>query len=112
MHRVVLTAAVYDAIDAQLIYFRQAEVPEAVVSKWLVGLFDRIWTLGEMPRIGAVAEVVSQVKGYEVRRLNYGEYAVFYSVLDEPLVVEVIAFRHGRRTPWLDVGSPGREPDA
>jgi plasmid stabilization system protein ParE len=112
MHRVVLTATVHDAIDAQVACLRAAELSDAVVSDWLVGLFDRILVLGDMPRTGAVAEVVSRVKGYEVHRLNHGEYAVFYRVFDEPAVVEVSAFRHGRRQPWLHAGPREASPGA
>lgn len=39
------------------------------------------------------------MSGYEVRRANYGDYAIFFRVDDAQQVVEVLAFRHGRRRP-------------
>jgi plasmid stabilization system protein ParE len=54
-----------------------------------------------MPRRFPVAERESEMFGQEVRRVNHGDYAVFYFVDEGEGVVELLAFRHGRRRPWL-----------
>ena len=59
-------------------------------------------SLEQWPRRFPVADAISQAKGYEVRRANYGEYAVFYRVDESRAVVELLAFRHARRRPWAD----------
>lgn len=108
VYRVVFAQAALDAIDAQLAYFRARAVGEAVMSEWLTTLMDRVDTLARMPRQYPVAELVSRVAGQEIRRLNHGEYALFYRVQDTPHLVEIMAFRHGRQDRWdgPSAGSP------
>ncbi|MEX2219355.1 MAG: type II toxin-antitoxin system RelE/ParE family toxin [Phycisphaerales bacterium] len=100
--RVIITREVEDTIDAHVVYLKEQSTPKDRLGRWLSGLFDLIDSLYEWPRRFAVAEAVSAAKGYEVRRANYGDYAIFFRVDDERQLVEVIAFRHGRQRPLLE----------
>lgn len=100
--RVVIARAAEDAIAAQVEYLKQQSAPPDRVDRWLTGLFDLIDSLNELPRRFPVAEAVTAAAGFEVRRVNYADYAVFFRVNDAQALVEVIAFRHGRQRPWLE----------
>jgi plasmid stabilization system protein ParE len=102
IYRVVIPQEVHEAIDAQVQYLINEGAPRDRVDDWLARLFDRIQSLDKMPRRFPVAEAVTAAKGYEVRRVNHGQYALFYRIDDSHRVVEFIAFRHGRQRPWLE----------
>ena len=106
--RVVIAQEVLAAIDAQVGYYLTESAPQDAVIAWLAGLYDRIDGLYTMPRRFPVARAVTRAKGYEVRRMNHGEHAVFYRVRDAAQTVEIIAFRHGRQRPWLEGEARGR----
>lgn len=101
-YRVVIPREIQDAVDEQVVYLLSEGAPTDRLEGWLTGLYERMESLYSFPRRYAVAEAVSTATGYEVRRMNYGDYAVFYRVDDRRMVVEVIAFRHGRRRPLLE----------
>lgn len=101
-YRVIISREVEDAIDAQVGYFQDQSAPEDRLNRWMSGLFDLIDSLYEWPQQFPVAEAVITAQGYEVRRTNYGEYAIFFRIDDERRLVEVIAFRHGHQRPWLE----------
>ena len=98
-YRVVIAEAVQLAVQNQIAYYRSVAVPQRTIAAWLRGLLDRVEGLHHLPRRYPVAGLVSEMKGYEVRRLNYGDSAVFCRVNPERKVVEIIAFRHGRQKP-------------
>ncbi len=100
--RVVITREAEDAIAAQVEYLKKQSAPEDRVVRWLAGLFDLIDSLYELPRRFPVAEAVTAVAGYEVRRVNYADCGVFFRVDDAQSLVEIVAFRHGRQRPWLE----------
>jgi plasmid stabilization system protein ParE len=106
MYRVIFTKTVNDGIDAQVAYYRSEMVAESTIAGWLGGLLEQIARLDEMPRRFPIAQAVSQVKGYPVHRMNYGVHAIYYRVMDDQRVVEIIAFRHGRQAPWVEEESP------
>lgn len=96
-HRVVITQEVLDALGAQAAYLTAQAAPTDRIDAWLAGLFDLIDSLSEWARRYPFAEALTAVKGYEVRRANHGDYAIFYRVDADRRLVEVIAFRHGAR---------------
>ncbi len=95
---------VFDAIDEQLLYLVGEAAPLDRLLAWNARLFDLIDSLAEMPGRFPITHAVTAAKGYQVRRANHGDYAIFYRVVDAEQKVEVIAFRHGRQRPWLDHG--------
>jgi plasmid stabilization system protein ParE len=96
-YKVVLTDTVRDAIETQILFYRKEGVSEEVISRWLAKLIERVDGLYEMPLRHPVAELITAAKGLEVRRLHHGEHALFYCIDEEAMLVEVVAFRHGRR---------------
>lgn len=108
-YRVIYTQEVVNAIEAQVAYFIGEQAPSDRIESWLAGLYDCMIFLDQWPRRFPIAEAISRAKGYEVRRMNYGQCAIFYRVDDGRSVVELLAFRHGRRRPWSEeTGMEGR----
>lgn len=101
-YRVVIPTTVLDAIDAQMAYLREQGAPPDRLDGWFMRLFDLIESLDRLPKRFPIAEAVSTATGEEVRRMNFGEYAVFFRVLDSRRIVELLAFRHGRQRPWTE----------
>ena len=95
--RVVLTETVVQAIDAQLSYFDAQGAPGDRVGGWLDDLLAAIDSLSQWPERYPVAEIESAVAGMELRKLNFGDYLVFYHVRSEKSLVEVLSLRHGAR---------------
>ncbi|MGB0953275.1 MAG: type II toxin-antitoxin system RelE/ParE family toxin [Planctomycetota bacterium] len=100
-YEVVLTDTVRDAIEAQILFYKEEGVALDVISNWLAKLMQRIEDLYEMPHRYPISEIVTAVSGLETRRLNHGENALYYRVDEKAKRVEIIAFRHGRRRPGL-----------
>jgi len=102
MYRVIYAQEAVDAINAQIAHYARESVPVDTINAWFQNLIDQVAGLYSMPKRFPVAQAVTKVKGYEIRRMNYGVYAVYYRVDDERKIVEVIAFRHGWQLPWLE----------
>jgi len=100
-YRVDLTEEVERDIDAQVTQWRDAGVSGAVITGWLADLVERVDRLGVAPNAFPVAEIVSEVLGVPVRRLNFGEFVLFYEVDEVARVVRLLHLRHGRRRPWI-----------
>ncbi|QDU72148.1 hypothetical protein Pan265_20110 [Mucisphaera calidilacus] len=58
-----------------------------------------------MPHSYPLAEDLSALRGYPIRRTHYGDYTLYFRVLEDRARVEVLAFRHSRRQ------IPDRETD-
>jgi len=101
-YRVNISREVHRAIDAQIGYLLGQGAPRDRVDDWQIRLYDLMDSLAEMPRRFPVAELPSEELGYEVRRVNLEDYALFYRVDDAGGEVEFVVFRHGRRRPWLE----------
>lgn len=103
--RVVISRTVEEAIDAQVSYLSEQGAPEVRLRRWLDGVLDLVDSLSDWPTRFPVAEALSAAMGCEVRRANSGDYAIFFRVNEADRVVEILAFRHGRRRPWLESDS-------
>lgn len=103
-YRVSISPEVLDSIDRHIVYLRHEGAPPDRIDAWLGGLRATIDSLYLMPRRFAIAEAVTAAKGYEVRRVNHGDYALFYRIDDAAQRVEVMAFRHGSQRPRVDGG--------
>ena len=101
-YRVIIPPHVEALIYDQARYLQTQGAGNTVVAEWLEELFARFEPLADHPRLYRIAETVSKALGSEVRRINHGEYAVFYRVDEQSRCIELIDFRHGRR----------REPEA
>lgn len=98
-HRVEVSPEVLSQIEAQATYYRSEEVSESTIIDWMLGLYDQFTNLKEHPKRFPVDGARALNKGYEIRRLNYGDFGVFYRVHDEQPLVEILDLRHGRRLP-------------
>lgn len=101
-YRVEVSPEVRDQVDAQVAYYESERVSELTIVEWLSGLYDRFVNLQEHPKRFPVAVARTAARGYEIRRLNHGEFVVFYRVLDDQRLVQILDFRHGRRRPIDD----------
>jgi len=99
MHRVKVSPKVLSQIQEQAEYYRSQDVSESTIADWMLGLYDRLTNLEEHPNRFPIDETRTQIKGYEIRRLNHGDFGVFYRVYDDQMFVEVLDLRHGRRLP-------------
>jgi plasmid stabilization system protein ParE len=99
MHKVEVSPEVLSQIEAQARYYRSEEVSESTIIDWMLGLYDRFTNLKDHPKRFPVDEARTLNKGYEIRRLNYGDFGVFYRAYDEQPLVEILDLRHGRRLP-------------
>jgi plasmid stabilization system protein ParE len=91
-------AATAEADAYNAFEFIRAESPESA-EEWLIELFRRIETLGDMPqRCMVIAE--SREIGREVRQLVYERYRILFDIQDEDIdepVVRVLRIWHGAR---------------
>lgn len=76
---------------------KEQKVSPATIQRWYAPLFERIESLHKMPRLYAVDETATKRHGYEVHKLTYKKYVVYYTVNDDKQVVELIAFMHGAK---------------
>lgn len=102
MYKIIYAQEALDGINNQVAHYVNESVPVDTINAWFQGLIDQVAGLYSMPRRFPVAQSVTKVKGYEMRRMNYGVYAIYYRVDDDRKIVEIIAFRHGRQFPWLE----------
>ncbi|MEX2213703.1 MAG: type II toxin-antitoxin system RelE/ParE family toxin [Phycisphaeraceae bacterium] len=97
IYRVVYTDAAHAQIRAQVAYFRRERVSGRTVDNWLNKLFDLMDSLCEWPKRFAVSERETAARKREIRKVNFGDYLVFYCVSDERQLVEIVGFRHGAK---------------
>lgn len=97
MYRVEISLVVHGQMNSQVEYYRGEMVPDATVVRWLAGLFDAVDSLREHPKRFPIDADRSAIKGYEIRRFNYGEFGVFYRVREDDGLVQILDLRHGRR---------------
>lgn len=60
-------------------------------------LLDRLDRLDEWPKRLPVDVVQTRLTGRETRKLNFGDYLVFYQVDDKHRQVNIVGFMHGAR---------------
>ena len=96
-YTVKLTAPAED--DAYKAFEHIREDAPQRAEEWLIGLFQDIDTLNEMPRRCPVIAEARDI-GREVRQLLYGSYRILFDIQEEtpdgPLV-RVLRIRHGAR---------------
>ncbi len=97
IYRVLYTEQFHQELDEQLAYFAQQGAPETRVAGWLSELLDLVDSLSESPHRFAVAEPESAARGFELRRVTFGDYLAFYFVDEARREVQLLGFRHGAR---------------
>ncbi len=96
-YRVSYTESFLEHIDAHVDYLLGERVPIDVIDDWHSRLLDRLDRLDEWPKRLPVDDVQTRLTGCETRKLNFGDYLVFYQVDDKQRQVNIVAFRHGAR---------------
>jgi plasmid stabilization system protein ParE len=99
---VQVSREVEDAVADQVVYFHAHGAPDSRIERWLERLWDLVDSLSKMPRRFPVSVRESEMYGNELRRVNLGEYAIFYRVDEHEHAVFIVAFRHGKRRPWIE----------
>ncbi len=97
IYRVVYTERFHERVDDHVNYLLAEHVSVETITSWYDGLYALIDGLDEIPKRFPVDEHVSNETGKLTRKLNYGQYLVFYAVDDEAQTVQVIEFMHGAR---------------
>jgi len=96
-YKVLYTETVRTEIAVQVKYLQEQHVSSATIERWFGGLFDLVDGLYEWPLRFPVSPEQTEDFGFEVRKLNYGDYLIFYRVDEQQRIVEVLHFRHGAR---------------
>ena len=92
-YRVITPPGVENQILDQAFYIARDSIDHAL--QWEQKLQQRIETIGELPRSNPVSEKESQAAGYEIRKLVFGDYLIFYRIDDAIDTVYILAFMHG-----------------
>lgn len=96
-YRVVYTKPFLKDIDQHTDYLIGEGVSIWTVMQWYDKLFQQLDGLEDMPKRLPVDERMSELTGQITRKLNYGDYLIFFRVLDEVQQVELLHFQHGAR---------------
>ena len=94
-YRVIIFPTVENQILDQVLHIAQDSIDNAL--RWEQDLRKRIMDLDELPRAHPISEPESRALGCEVRKMNFGDYLVFYRVDDSEQAVYILAFMHGSR---------------
>jgi mRNA-degrading endonuclease RelE of RelBE toxin-antitoxin system len=94
-HRVVYTEQFIDNLREHVGYLRRQHVSDRVIERWYQRLFEHLDTLTTWPRSYAVDVRYTAATGRETRKVNFGDYLVFYEVDDIQRTVRLLAFYHG-----------------
>lgn len=98
-YRVLYTDTVIQALDKQIEYMKDEMVDEKVISSWMNRLLDSVDSLESFPNRCPIAEKESEIKGFTIRKLIFGDYITCFQVNEKQKCVEVLSFRHGAKLP-------------
>ena len=97
IYRVIYSNAFRERIKAHVDYLLAERVSDQTISNWYDRLLLLLDSLDDLPKRFPVDERVSEETGTLSRKLNFGEYLIFYTVDDENRTVHVVDFMHGAR---------------
>lgn len=96
-YRVLYTDTFIQDLNRQIEYLRGEEVASPTIERWFSRLYELVDSLDEWPYHYPVDPIQTEATGRETRKVNLGDYLVFYQVDDENRQVNVVAFVHGAR---------------
>lgn len=99
-YRVSVYSKVYEQIEHQVTYLLSQSAPYDRVSAWADSVLAAMRSLSEHPQRFSVYSTPEDRLLFPVRRMNVGEYAVFYHVNESTRTVTILEFRHGRQAPF------------
>ncbi|MEM9416347.1 MAG: type II toxin-antitoxin system RelE/ParE family toxin [Planctomycetota bacterium] len=94
-YRVELADSFTDDLDRHLAYLVQENVSPVTIGRWLGRLHELVMGLDELPKRHPVDPHFTQRTGIATRKVNLGNYLIFYQVDENHRRVDVIAFTHG-----------------
>ncbi len=93
--RLVFAPSFEADVDRQISYLLEQHVSMQTINAWFSRLYLRLDALTIWPQIHPVDEAYSAELGWECRKINFGDYLVFYRVLQEQHEIRVVALIHG-----------------
>lgn len=75
-----------------------AEDKPIAAEAWLISLWDAISELTTFPTRHPISEAETKSSKSEIRKLIFGQYIVYFRIIEEKQLVEVLSFRHGARS--------------
>jgi len=84
-------------IEHHVDYLLDAGVSTGTIRGWYDRLFDRVDSLDDWPQRCPDDDKQTRRHGHTTRKLNFGDYLVFFHLDNDHHVVEVVAFVHGAR---------------
>lgn len=99
-YAVILLPVVENQILDQAMYIAEDSLDRAL--QWEESLRERILSLGDLPNAHPISEPESRAFGRDIRKINFGDYLIFYRVGDVEQTIYVLAFMHGARRKETD----------
>ena len=96
-YRVIYSDAFRERIKAHVDYLATERVSDEMISTWYDRLLLLLDSLDDLPKRFPVDESMSDETGLLTRKLNYGNYLVFYTVNDGDRTVSIVEFMHGAK---------------
>ena len=97
IYRVIYTRSFRERIHAHVDYLLAEKVSNQTISNWYDQLLLLLDSLDDTPKRFPIDERMSEETGSLTRKVNYGNYLVFYMVDDEDRTVQIIEFMHGAK---------------
>lgn len=94
-YRVIYSNAFRERIKAHVDYLVSEKVSDQTISNWYERLLLLLDSLDDIPKRHPIDERATEETGLLTRKLNFGDYLIFYTVDDENRVVQVVDFIHG-----------------
>jgi len=96
-YQVHYTDEVTAYLDDHIGWLFRENVSFETIDAWYGRLYTLIDSLDEMPLRFPVDEYESEKVGKETRKMNFGDYLVFYQVDADRRRVDIVAFMHGSK---------------
>lgn len=97
IYRVIYSRAFRERIKAHVDYLLAEKVSEVTISNWYDRLLLLLDSLDDLPKRFPIDESMTEETGALTRKVNYGNYLVFYTVDDDEQTVHIVDFIHGAR---------------
>lgn len=95
-YRLVFSPSFETQVDRQVDYLlTEQHVSMETIQSWFDRLYRRLDSLTAWPEIHPVDERYSAEIGLLCRKINFGDYLVFYCVDEPRMQVRVVAMVHG-----------------
>lgn len=96
-YQVLYTDSFMADVDEHIDYLMRQRVGLTTIDAWFGRLYKVIDSLDEWPLRFPVDEHESERTGRETRKINFGDYVVFYRVDLDRRRVDVMGFVHGAK---------------